>query len=75
MDEMTDEEIAAEIERLRKLLARRQVRSAIERDLSERVDEIAEANPDVMTEAFSTGRLTVDDTGDVTIRPADQETV
>lgn len=75
MDEMTDEELAAEIERLRKLLARRQVRSAIERDLSERVDEIAEANPDVMTESFSTGRLTVDDTGGVTIRPADQETV
>lgn len=75
MADMTDEELAAEIERLRKLLARRQVRSAIERDLSERVDEIAEANPDVMTESFSTGRLTVDDTGDVTIRPADQQKV
>ena len=66
MHDMTDEELALEIERLQRQLAVRQTRRAIERDLAEHVDRVQAECADALEEPFKVGRLEVAE-GGVTI--------
>ena len=70
MDEMTDEELAAEIERLQQQLAVRKTRRAVERDLAEHVDRVQAECADALEGPFKVGRLEVAE-GAVTIERAD----
>lgn len=70
MDEMTDEELAAEIERLQQQLAVRKTRRAVERDLAEHVDRVQVECAEALEEPFKVGRLEVAE-GAVTIERAD----